>query len=179
MSTGIEWTDESLKYCWRCRRDRTRSLFGKDRTRYDGRAAICRSCRKPPKQLPLIRRTRSEYERARYASDVAYRAERRARVHARKRGLETMPVDGMEAVSERFGGRCAYCPARATTWDHIVPVSKGGRTEPGNMLPACMSCNSRKNALDIEEFIERYDVHISTELEAAIALALEWGQLVA
>lgn len=88
-----------------------------------------------------------------------------------------MPIEGIEALTERFGGRCAYCPAPATTWDHIVPVSAGGRTEAGNMLPACNSCNSRKKTLDINDFIERYDIPISVELDAAIALALEWGQL--
>ena len=175
--SAIEWTDATPKYCWRCRRARARSEFGKDRTRYDGRAAICRECRRPPKQLPLLRRTPAEYERARYAVDLAYRTERRQRVHARKRGIDPMPVEGIEALTEIFGGRCAYCPAAATTWDHIVPVSRGGRTEPGNMLPACASCNSRKKALEIDDFIERYDVPISDQLDAAIALALEWGQL--
>lgn len=165
------------KHCWKCRRDVPIERFGRDSSRYDGRAAICVSCRRPPRQLPLLTRTQAEYERGRYATDSRYREDRRQRAHARKRGTAPMPWDGIEALTERFGGRCAYCPAPATTWDHIVPVSKGGRTAPGNMLPACNSCNSRKKALDVNDFIDRYDIAISVELEAAIALACEWGQL--
>lgn len=177
MGTEIQWTDETDKFCWKCRLRVPVCRFGKDASRYDGLAAICTPCRRPPRQLPLLKRTNAEYERARYASDLAYRTERRQRVHARKRGIEPMPLEGIEVLTERFGGRCAYCSAPATTWDHIVPVSKGGRTGPGNMLPACNSCNSRKKALDVNDFIERYDIGISDELEAAIALACEWGQL--
>lgn len=175
--TGIEWTEATTKYCWKCRRDVPVDRFGLDASRYDGRAAICTPCRRPPRQLQLLKRTQAEYERARYATDSAYRTERRQRVYARKRGIDPMPMEGIEALTERFGGRCAYCPAPATTWDHIVPVSQGGRTIPGNVLPACVSCNSRKGTLDINDFIERYDVPISEELDAAIALALDWGQL--
>lgn len=42
--------------------------------------------------------------------------------------------------------RCVYCGKRSNrlTQDHILPVSKGGKTEPSNIVPACKSCNSRK-----------------------------------
>lgn len=169
--------DETLKYCWRCRRERPRSAYGKDRSRYDGRAAMCRECRRQPKQLPLIRRTQAEYERARYASDERYRTERRQKSHARKRGVDPIPLLGIECMTETFGGRCAYCPAPATTWDHIVPVSQGGRTMRANIVPACQSCNSRKKDLNVHKFIERYGIPISTQLEGAIAHAVAWGQL--
>jgi len=53
------------------------------------------------------------------------------------------------ALVERFAGRCAYCGTSGTTIDHIVPISKGGRDEIGNVLPACKSCNSSKNNKDL------------------------------
>ena len=30
------------------------------------------------------------------------------------------------------------------TRDHVVPISKGGRNDVGNLRPVCFSCNSRK-----------------------------------
>ncbi len=167
-----------LKHCGRCRAWLPVAEFTIDQSRYDGLTATCRSCRSVgPRQMPLIQETQSEYERRRYATDPAFRHMRQQRTAQRRRGVDAMPLDGIEALTESFGGRCAYCPARATTWDHIVPVSAGGRTVPGNMVPACVTCNSRKRDLDVNEFIEKYGVVITDELDRALALAYEWGEL--
>lgn len=47
-------------------------------------------------------------------------------------------------ILEEFDGLCAYCDREATTWDHVVPIAEGGRTTPGNVVPACAPCNSSK-----------------------------------
>ena len=36
--------------------------------------------------------------------------------------------------------------------DHVVPLSRGGRHEPANLVWACRSCNSRKSARDELEY---------------------------
>ncbi len=48
-------------------------------------------------------------------------------------------------------GRCHYCghefkPAELTM-DHIVPLTRGGRSVKGNLTPACKDCNSKKKAM--------------------------------
>lgn len=43
---------------------------------------------------------------------------------------------------------CFYCSDPATSVDHIVPVSRGGTDAPGNLVPACSSCNCSKNNTD-------------------------------
>lgn len=88
-----------------------------------------------------------------------------------------MPIEGRDALLERFHGCCAYCGAAAATWDHIVPVSKGGRTEPGNMLPACASCNSKKKDRNVYDFIDAAGIVVSRELDESLSFALAWGQL--
>jgi len=46
--------------------------------------------------------------------------------------------------------RRAYClkpPDEATiTWDHIIPISRGGTHSVGNLAPACKPCNSGKQS---------------------------------
>ena len=46
---------------------------------------------------------------------------------------------------------CYYCqtPLAKTqvTMDHIVPVSRGGRSTKGNVAPCCKTCNSQKKYL--------------------------------
>lgn len=48
---------------------------------------------------------------------------------------------------------CVYCGERqAATWDHIVPVFRGGRNIISNLVPACLTCNSRKGKKTLSEF---------------------------
>jgi 5-methylcytosine-specific restriction endonuclease McrA len=52
-------------------------------------------------------------------------------------------------VLQRDGHTCAYCGRRATTVDHVLPLSRGGeRTSWLNTVAACggtaRSCNARK-----------------------------------
>ena len=45
-------------------------------------------------------------------------------------------------------GICHYCGKRCgrgeLTMDHVVPLSRGGRSTRGNIVPACKACNSAK-----------------------------------
>jgi hypothetical protein len=93
-------------------------------------------------------------DRERYLSDPEYRAERRAHAMRRKRGVDPVPEVGREALTHLFGGKCAYCPAAASTWDHVIPVSQGGQTTPDNILPSCTPCNSSKRHRNLLTWID-------------------------
>jgi 5-methylcytosine-specific restriction protein A len=61
-------------------------------------------------------------------------------------------------------GECHYCSERFApkelTLDHIVPVSRGGRTTKGNCVPCCKECNNRKQSLmpvEWDEFIAKLE----------------------
>lgn len=45
-------------------------------------------------------------------------------------------------------GVCHYCQrsvgAKALTMDHLVPLIRGGRSNKGNLVPACKECNDKK-----------------------------------
>ena len=47
---------------------------------------------------------------------------------------------------------CAYCPAPATTLDHVLPLVRGGTNYEGNLAPACKSCNSSKSGWTVVEW---------------------------
>ena len=62
-------------------------------------------------------------------------------------------------VMQRDGFRCQLCGATAADGyklhvDHIIPVSKGGKTEMGNLRTLCERCNMGKGA-KIERPIEK------------------------
>jgi 5-methylcytosine-specific restriction endonuclease McrA len=54
-----------------------------------------------------------------------------------------------EALKARYDYRCLMCkrqePDIRLTFDHVVPVSKGGTNDIGNGQPLCTSCNSHKH----------------------------------
>lgn len=49
-------------------------------------------------------------------------------------------------VRDRY--TCAYCGSRARTLtiDHVMPVSRGGKTDFDNCVACCTACNSQKGA---------------------------------
>ncbi len=59
-------------------------------------------------------------------------------------------------------GVCYYCGRNVgregLTMDHLVPLSKGGKSKKGNLVPACKECNNKKKyllPLEWEEYLER------------------------
>jgi 5-methylcytosine-specific restriction endonuclease McrA len=71
-------------------------------------------------------------------------ARRRARMFD---GLAAfISVELLDAKWAYWGGCCWMCGEEATTWDHVKPLSKGGRHLLANLRPACGPCNYRKHA---------------------------------
>lgn len=46
---------------------------------------------------------------------------------------------------------CAYCNEHATTIDHVLPRSRGGKNTWQNLVAACQKCNHRKGNRTPEE----------------------------
>lgn len=64
-------------------------------------------------------------------------------------------------IWQKTRGRCCYCgkvvspfTKRDYTYDHILAQVKGGTHETDNLMLACKSCNSQKNAKSVEEYRE-------------------------
>jgi hypothetical protein len=56
-----------------------------------------------------------------------------------------IPDPMLAEVSSRDGARCRRCRiAINLEVDHIIPVSKGGKTEKSNLQTLCRRCNRRK-----------------------------------
>ncbi len=54
------------------------------------------------------------------------------------------PAWSRTGVIQRDEGRCAYCGGHATTVDHVLPRSRGGKNTWKNTVAACSPCNQRK-----------------------------------
>lgn len=58
-------------------------------------------------------------------------------------------------VYERDRYACQYCrkkfPARALSYDHVIPRSQGGRTVWTNIVTSCKTCNTLKDNKSCDE----------------------------
>jgi HNH endonuclease len=75
-----------------------------------------------------------------------------------------------------WGSRCFYCArpvqikpellADELTKDHLIPLSRGGSDDIGNIVPACFHCNRLKGTMTIDEFREARPVFFTDEQNA-------------
>ncbi len=60
-------------------------------------------------------------------------------------------------VYERDGYKCHYCDKQLTrftaTLDHVIPVAEDGDNSLGNLVTACLGCNSRKTGRPVGDFL--------------------------
>ncbi|WP_092230331.1 HNH endonuclease [Desulfobacula phenolica] len=62
---------------------------------------------------------------------------------------------------KRASGICQYCHnaflPKDLTMDHIIPLSRGGKSEKFNLVPCCKDCNTKKRQLLPFEWKEYMD----------------------
>ena len=83
-------------------------------------------------------------------SDVEPREEEK-----RRRARERSRVNRIE-ILDRDKWVCSYCAcaldAEIARVDHIIPISKGGTSDPDNLAAACFACNASKGAKLLSEW---------------------------
>lgn len=108
--------------------------------------------------LAVVAAVDADMETSRPSVDEAGERRRSAdRERMRIRRVECEPETWNElrrTVFERDGWQCVYCGSSDNLEaDHIVPLSKGGRSTLDNLSAACKSCNSSKGARLVEEWL--------------------------
>jgi 5-methylcytosine-specific restriction endonuclease McrA len=77
------------------------------------------------------------------------RAQNEAKRRAKITGVEIDPVD-YPAILERDGWICYLCGGQVTpetlSFDHVIPISKGGPHTACNIKVSHRSCNSKKGS---------------------------------
>lgn len=160
-------------YCGRnCRRRaetaRSRSVLTCKRCLLPIEAASAKAiyCGERCKAADVRAKLKSDPERISRHRDSARRYSKTERYRFNQANLKAMrravmrsgglTFEEWSAIKRRFGGRCAYCGERKKlTMDHVHPISRGGRHDATNIVPACQPCNSRKGATDWSDRICR------------------------
>jgi len=61
-------------------------------------------------------------------------------------------------ILDRFNYCCAYCSRSDVklTMDHVIPLSRGGKHEAENIVPACKPCNSKKGNRPVAIMFDKF-----------------------
>lgn len=151
--------------CVKCQRvyPATIEFYPRNPKKRDGLCSFCRGCnrerakiRQRKRRADPTERLRVQEEKKRYSlSDKGRKWKRvRSRIdnHRRQKRTRSRPfcwsVADWERCQAAWGYSCAYCGriGSGLTQDHFIPVSDPSSpgTVPGNMVPACPSCNYSK-----------------------------------
>lgn len=113
--------------------------FGNHASRYDGLRGHCKkhsneSSKRSNKKISATPEGKSKI---------------RTRNHRRKSGFILWEREDEVRAFELYKNRCGYCGTLVTyttvEFDHLHPISKGGKTVPKNMIPSCVTCNRGVN----------------------------------
>lgn len=128
---------------WRAENKQRRNIYEKTQRELKAIRASCIICSTEFRKFGSAKTCSTECSQQ-------WRLEIRREVQNRRR-VRRKSVEGSHSVGEWLlvlwicDNRCAYCGATSRlTKDHVVPISKGGTDYIENILPACLSCNSRK-----------------------------------
>lgn len=71
-----------------------------------------------------------------------------------------------QEFARRWGIRISAVPCYQCTAEHLVPVSQGGRDEPGNIVAACRFCNQTRHRSRRVRAPARYAQHVARRVAA-------------
>lgn len=177
-TTCIECLASGYKWCATCKQSKPTAEF---EVRNGKVGSICKECKNAKQKFRYktdeqfrakMNKSAQEYSNNRYATDEQFRQSEIVRKHKRK-AAGTLTQKEWAEILQVFNNSCAYCGAiNNLTLDHIVPISKGGISRRNNVVVACLSCNSSKQAKDITEWYTKQQFFSKERL----AKILEWKE---
>lgn len=142
------------KACIRCLEWKPLPKFGKSKSCKGGRNTHCTTCasRNIRERYPeTVKRGNAKYQKAN--PEKLYLNSMRQRARQVGVQVEWITLQNLSDLRTAFGEVCAYCKAnKANTFDHVIPLTRGGPHALSNMVPACLRCNQSKKNLTPEEW---------------------------
>ena len=169
------------KVCSSCSEDFVITEFYADPLSIDGRNSRCKPCCRAAtaswlsradkqrlkerkqrwhlehQELTVFRAKQYRIDHPEWARDANARNNRKRRAAKLNAPVNDLTAGEWKILLDEFAGLCAYCGKLMLepTMDHVVPLSKGGSHTYDNIVPACLSCNSRKRASSADSFLRK------------------------
>jgi 5-methylcytosine-specific restriction endonuclease McrA len=142
-----------MKTCTKCKQVKDESLFGRCKSFPGGLHYWCKDC------IREYQRKRNGYTRNGAYPTLQNLAQRLVNTW---RCIKDGPVENVTAqdlmeIGDKYKWRCYYCHVyldhENLTFDHVIPLSRGGAHSKDNIVTACVSCNCSKGNQLLEEWI--------------------------
>jgi hypothetical protein len=93
---------------------------------------------------------------------------------------EPMTHDEVIFLYEYFDKKCSYCyrDYNAITFDHFIPMTKGGRLTLDNTILCCHSCNTSKQNSDFERWFNKQRFSKVKDKQKACQKIYDYFQLI-
>lgn len=159
-------SDFQVKQCSNCKEYKPLSEFSKEKRAKSGLRSWCKVC--DHAQQNVWRKThpeaRREYDRI-YKDKHRARRRELGREYSKKHGAEKrlrrrqrikdnggrFTDDEWFYLRVKFGNRCLACgQVGGVLPDHVIPLSRGGRNDIGNIQSLCEPCNNSKGSKIID-----------------------------
>jgi hypothetical protein len=147
---------DELRECTKCHEPKPLIEFYKDSSRKDGYSLICKLCK--CQKVQEYRHTHPEEVRNRKLAwkktPAGIACDQRYRQSKYDIQINDLTGEQWEAIKAHYNYRCVYCSSNCKacknkthdlTRDHITPSSTGGNNTLWNIVPSCLSCNSKKH----------------------------------
>lgn len=86
------------------------------------------------------------------ANPEKFRAKNQVRAARKLLLTHTLTTSQWNQIKLQFGNRCCYCgEEKPLTFEHFIPLSKGGEYATSNIIPSCQHCNSSKRNSNFSE----------------------------
>jgi len=160
------------KTCTQCGKAKPVSDFHVRKASLDGYRPNCKVCKRAvdaahyasnkEKIVERVKQWSAQNEGKRKEIEKRYRKTHRQAQNLRTlnyRARKASASDGWDLTEEwwsfrkaQFGYCCAYCGKFGRlTVEHVLPLNRGGRHAPENLVPACPTCNYSKADKTVEE----------------------------
>jgi 5-methylcytosine-specific restriction endonuclease McrA len=143
-----------IRKCNKCRSTKLLDEFVKSKRGKDGYTGHCKECEKLRKadcntkyyQKPTAIRKHRKRMRVWYQNNKKLVTMRnKNRKYLIRSGGSGVTNQQWDSILKKYNHRCAYCGVQGNmTMDHVIPLSRGGKHSPSNVVPACPECNDKK-----------------------------------
>lgn len=131
----------TLYHCGSCKKMLPRECFYQTKRNRIGIRSQCRPCHS---ECSIRSRDKSKAR----ASKVISEAKRRA---LKAGAVGRISTKDLREIQGRYGSNCLACGSvERLTWDHIIPLSRGGAHCVSNLQCLCRRCNEKKQARAVD-----------------------------